>query len=525
MKERVYDGLSTLTMGGILQNHASNYPEDLAIVDVDQGLRYTYKELNDRVNRLANGLLARGMRKGDLIAIYLTDRVEWMEAAFAVNKIGAVWIPCNYRFTSEELRQQLNHCEPKWFISAGNSMEVVEKLKENVASIEHFVVLADQDLPGFHRYETIIANSSNEEPGIAEEVSSENVVGIIYTSGTTGVPKGVMHTHRTLLAWAFAEVYEAGIVREDRVLNPYPMYHLGGLIVGIAAFFSGAANVMLGKFDPLKFVSLLETEKITLFMAVPTIVHAINSLPQGVKEKHALSSVTRFFTSSAPLFSETKEAFMNQWPHMEMISAYTSTEMFFTTLRHRDQLRKKLCVGRPTFGSEIKVMDKSGNELPKGQAGLVYGRGMSRFAGYHKNPEANQKSYVGDWFTCEDIGYLDEEGYLYLIDRDKDMIISGGENIASTEVENMLLQHPAIFECAVIGVRDEQWGEQVQAVVSLRPGHLATPEEIIAWCKGRIAGYKQPREIHIMPDLPKNPVGKILKRELRDEMNQNVAKT
>lgn len=519
MKPPVYDGLSGLTMGGILKNHATNYPEDLAVVDVDHGQKCTYQELNNRVNRLANGFLAMGMGKGDPIAIYLDDRMEWLEIIFAVNKIGAVWIPCNYRFTSEEVRQQLDHCQPKWFFSGNNSGEVIEKLKSKVPTIKNFVILADNEIPGCSRYRSIQENSSEEEPKLEENVSCEDLVGIIYTSGTTGVPKGVMHTHRTFLAWAFTNVYEAGIVREDRILNPYPMFHMGGLIVSTTAMFSGAANFMLGKFDPLKFISLLENEKLTLFMAVPTIIHAINNLPQEVKNNHTLSSVSRFFTSSAPLFAEIKEAFTKQWPHLEIMTAYTATEMFFTDLRPRDQARKILCVGRPAFGSKIKIIDKNGQGLPKGQPGLVYGKGISRFTGYYKNPGANQKSFQGDWFTCEDIGYLDEEGYLYLIDRDKDMIISGGENIASAEVENMLLKHPAIFECAVIGVRDEQWGEKVTAVVSLRPGQKVTSEEIITWSRGKIAGYKQPREVQIIPDLPKNPIGKILKRELRDKMN------
>ncbi len=514
------DGLGSLTMGGLLRNHAVNYPDNLALVDVDQAVRYNYAEFNDRVNRLANGFRAKGMRRGDIISIYLSDRFEWMEIIFAANKIGAIWSPCNNRFTGEELRQQLTHCEPKWFVAGEDSVAVIELLKSTVPTITNYVLLTDQENEGWIRYEDLIVNSAAAEPDPGIEISGNDVVGIIYTSGMTGVPKGVMHTHKTLLGWAYCEVFEAGIVREDRVLNPYPMYHLGGLIVGIAAFFSGAANIMLGKFDPLKFVSLLDEEQITLFMAVPTIVHAINNLPQEVKNKYTLASVKRFFTSSAPLYAETREAISKQWPHMEMMNAYSSTEMYFSTLRNKDQVRKKLCVGRPSFGVEIKIMDKQGNDLPNGQPGLVYGRGTGCTIGYYKNPEANQRAFRDGWITCEDVGYLDEEGYLFLIDREKDMIISGGENIASLEVENLLLQHPAIFECAVIGVRDEQWGEKVHAVISLKPGQTVTPQEIMDWCKGKIAGYKQPREVSIMEALPKNPVGKILKRDLRDMMNQ-----
>ena len=175
------------------------------------------------------------------------------------------------------------------------------------------------------------------------------------------------------------------------------------------------------------------------------------------------------------------------------------------------------CVGPALFGTEIKLLDKDGNEVPPGELGIVYAKGISLFKGYYRNPEANKKSFRGEWFTCEDVGYLDEEGYLHLVDRAKDMIISGGENIASVEVENILISHPAIFECAVIGVPDEKWGERVHAVVSLNQGYEVLSKEIIEWCKGKMAGFKRPRSAHIVPELPKNPSGKILKRKIRDQ--------
>jgi long-chain acyl-CoA synthetase len=525
MKTVVSHGLSSLTVGGILKNQAINYPEDLAVVSVDQNLRYTFKELNNRVNRLANGFLNKGMRKGDRIVIYLNDGVEWLEIAYAANKIGAIWTPCNFRFTAEEIRQVLDHCQPKWLIFGSNSKNVIEKIKKNVPSIKKYVVLAEKEDTKYLRYESLLEDSSEDEPVPKQVVSSEDLAAIVYTSGTTGVPKGVMHTHSTFLGWAFTSIHEGGITREDRILNPYPMFHMGGMIASTSAMFAGAANFMLGKFDPVKFITMLEKEKLTMFKAIPTIIHAINNLPQDVKDKHKLSSVRLMTTSSAPLFAETKDAFLKQWPHMKMIASYSATEMYFTTLRPRDQVRKVVCVGPGAFGHEIIIMNKEGKELPQRQPGLVYGKGISRFIGYYKNPEANKKSFHDDWFTCEDVGYLDEEGYLYLIDRDKDMIISGGENIASGEVENLLLSHPAIFECAVVGIRDEQWGEIVKAVVSLRPGEKVTPDEIIGWCAGKIAGYKRPREVEIIPEVPKNTVGKILKREIRDQMNEKRKKT
>ncbi len=514
MKKPSYDGLANLTIGGILKNHAMNYPRDLAVVDVEQGRRYTYEELNRRVNRVANSFLKMGMRKGDKIVIYLNDRVEWLEIIYAVNKIGAVWIPCNYRLTGTEVRQQVEHCEPRWFFFSKESHAVVESIKPHVPFIEKYVVLSDKKIPGTIAYSSLFEHSSEEEPEPAAALSSDELVGIIYTSGTTGVPKGAMHTHRTFLAWAFTTVYELGMRREDRLLNPYPMFHMGGLIFSATSLFSGASNFILGKFEPLKFIDVMEREKITMFCAVPTIISTINGLPQKVKDEHGLATVRSFFTSSAPLFTETREAFLRQWPKIQITEAYTATEIFFTTHRPRNT-GKARCVGSASFGSEITIMDKNGNVLPQGQAGLVYGRGISRFIGYYKNPGANAKSSREDWFTCEDVGYRDPDGDLFLVDRAKDMIISGGENIASGEVENIIVQHPAIFECAVIGIPDEQWGEKVCACVSLKPGQTATPEEIMEWCRGRMAGFKRPKDVRILPEIPKSPVGKVLKRELR----------
>jgi long-chain acyl-CoA synthetase len=202
---------------------------------------------------------------------------------------------------------------------------------------------------------------------------------------------------------------------------------------------------------------------------------------------------------------------------VKLHSTYSATEAYFTNLRPEGQGKKVRCVGPAVFGNELKLMDKEGKEVPQGEVGIVYVQGISVFKGYYKNAEADAKSFRGNWFTCEDMGYLDEEGYLHLVDRAKDMIISGGENVASVEIENMLLEHPAIFECAVVGVPDDKWGERIHAVVSLHPDQKVSPEEIMDWCKGKIAGYKRPRSVDIITELPKSPVGKILKRELRDQ--------
>lgn len=511
------DGLSGLTIGEVLRNHALNYPEHMAVVDVDHEKRYTFEQLNNRVNRLANSLLDMGIQKGDRVGIFMKDLVEVFELMCALNKIGAIWAPCNYRFTAGEVQRQLEHSDQKMLFFEDEYLDLVEEIRGNLPGIERYVVVGKTKKPRYQLYEALLEGSSEGEPAPKDEVTSKDVIGVIYTSGTTGVAKGAMHTHRTFLGWAFDAMYENSTGRDDRLLNPYPMFHMGGSIFSVTCLLSGATHYIFGKFDPLKFLKVVEEEKITVIWAVPTIVHAINSLPQEVKDKYKWSSVRSLTTSSTPFLTETQVAFTNQWPHIKLHSTYSATEVYFTNLRPEDQDRKVRCVGPALFGTEIKLLDKDGNEVPPGELGIVYAKGISLFKGYYRNPEANKKSFRGEWFTCEDVGYLDEEGYLHLVDRAKDMIISGGENIASVEVENILISHPAIFECAVIGVPDEKWGERVHAVVSLNQGYEVLSKEIIEWCKGKMAGFKRPRSAHIVPELPKNPSGKILKRKIRGQ--------
>ena len=519
MKKSNNDGLVSLTMGEILRNRAINNPTDMCAIAVEYDKRCNFKELNNRVNRLANSLLDMGVHKGDKIGIFMNDRLECLEILFAANKIGAVWIPFNYMFIAEEVKRQLEHSGPKLLFFDEDAAGVIENLEKIGSDVEKYIAVGGKKSTAYTPYESLMKNSSEEEPKPQEEISSEDLAGIVYTSGTTGLPKGAMHTHRTLLGFAFNMLYDVGMVKEDRCLTPYPMFHMGGIIIGFLNVFGGVANYIFGKFDALKFINVLEEEKITLFFAAPTIVNALNSLPEDVKDKHKLSSTTRIWISSAPLYEETRDAFTKRWPHIGILSSYTATEMVFSCLRPKDQAVKPRCVGPAVFGSEIKLMDKDGQEVPHGELGAVYGRGISIFAGYYNNPEANEKSFRGEWVTCEDIGYLDDENYLYLVDRAKDMIISGGENISSMEVENILLQHPAIFECAVIGVYDEYWGEKVHAAVVLHPGQKVGPEEIIDWCRGKMEGFKRPKSVNFIPELPKSPAGKTLKRELREQYN------
>lgn len=509
-------GLSELTVRSILQNHAKRYPHHLAVVDVDGCKRLTYHELDNRVNKLSHALLELGINKGDKVALFMNDCIECVEIIFAANKIGAIWTLCNYRFTVDEAQRQIEHSDAVILFFHKDYSGLVEELKIMLHKVKNYVIVGDVNgSSNYTNYESLFIGKSEIEPDCT--VTCEDIIGIIYTSGTTGIPKGALQSNQTFLGWAFCCMTVLTPSMEDKVLNPYPMFHMGGTVASVTCLFSGATNYIFGKFNPVKLLQIIDSEKITKVAVIPTILQMVNSLPVDEKKKYSLSSVKALMTSGAPFLTETQNTFTNQWPHIPMHSTYSATEAYFSNLRPMDQHRKVRCVGPPVFGMEIKIVDDKGNELPAGEVGMVYVKGISVFEGYYKNKEANDTGFMGDWFTCEDMGYLDEEGYLYLVGRRKDIIISGGEKVSAVEIEQLLVNHPAILEVAVIGVPHDQWGESVHAVVSLTPNCTATAEELLNWCKDKISGYKRPRSITILPELPKSPTGKILKTRLRDD--------
>lgn len=513
-KERTVYGMTGLTLRHIIERNSTIWPNKLAVVDIDGDKKYTFKELNARVNQLANQLLKMGIRRGDHIAYISKDGVECVEIMFAANKLGAVWVPVNYRYTDNEIISQLNHSDAVAVFFDIELAEVMTRISGELHNIpqSNFICIGESEL--FTSYESFIAEGSIENPSV--HIKDTDACGVIYTSGTTGVPKGAIHSHRSIIGWALGSILLAGWHWKDRVLNPFPMFHLGGTVISIACMISGATNYMFGKFEVEKLLKKVEEEKITIMSVVPTILNAVLKLPEEEIKKYDWSSLRILSTSSAPLMSQTQEAALKYWPQINLYTFYSATELFFSILMPEDHYVKTRCVGKPSFGMDLKVVDNKGNEVGPDEIGLIYGKGISLFKGYYKNPEAEEKCFDGEWFTCDDLGYFDEDGYLYVVDRKKDIIISGGENISSVEIEDILIQNENILEAAVIGLPDDLWGERVHAVVSLKPHSSITGEEILEWCKDKMAGYKRPKSIQILPVLPKSPVGKILKRNLRD---------
>jgi acyl-CoA synthetase (AMP-forming)/AMP-acid ligase II len=515
--KKTFNGMAGITHGFLLERNARIHPERVAVVDVDRKKRFTYKQLNSRVNRLAQGFRHLGIQEGDKVAFFMQDRVECVELMYALNKIGAVWVPCNYRYVADEAQFQIDHSDSVAIVFEEQYIEIIEAIRPRLPKIEEnrFIVIGNESFPQYMSYEDLLSNGSDNAP--ESSVTDTDPCCLIYTSGTTGGPKGAIHSTRTFIGWAMVPLMENGIRWEDRVLNPYPMFHMGGTVISVLCLLAGATNYIFGKFDPYKYLRLIQDERITFSCVVPTILNAVIKLPETEVKKYDLYSLARLATSGAPFMEETQEIVMNYWPHVGLYSYYSATEAFFSMLLPYDHARKVRCVGPPAFGMEVRILDDFGQEVAQGEAGLIYGRGISVFDGYYKNPEATKRGFREEWFTCEDIGKFDEEGHLYVVDRKKDMILSGGENISSVEIENTLLNHPAIFEVAVVGIPDERWGERVHGAITLKPGCTVTSEEVVAWCKDKMAGFKRPRSLDVFSELPKSPVGKVLKRAIRDQ--------
>lgn len=510
-------GFDLMTLPRLVRNAAHLYPDKIAAVDAERGRKLTYKELNERTVRLANSLRRLGVGKGDKVAYMCYDRIECVEIMYAANRIGAIWVPQNYRFSASELSQQMEHCDAKIIFVDERCMAVCKVAMETFRHIQaggYIAIGCDRPPAGFLDFEEFLEQGDASD--VDGDVSAEDVCGIIYTSGTTGGAKGAMHSHRSFIGWAIIPALQNVITAEDRMMNVYPMFHMGGTVISVVCLIAGCTMIVLGTFEPEKWLRTVEQHEVSATCAVPTILNAVTKLPAEVIARYDLSSLKRLATSGAPFLTETQNATIRLLPNVKLYSYYSATEIFQSMLLPEDHERKVRCVGRAAYGMEVRVLDDHGNEAKVGEAGVIFARGISAFIGYYKNHDANVDAIRNGWVTCSDVGYFDEEGYLYIVDRKKDVINSGGEKIYSPEIESRILEMKGLAEVAVVGVPDDHWGERVHAVVTLIPGASISDEELLKWCKENISGYKRPKTVEIRKELPKSPVGKILKREIRD---------
>ncbi len=510
-----------LNIGTFLKQTALNWPDQEAIVDGEK--RFTWREFNEAVNRLANGLLDLGVGKGDRVGYLFYNQWESLCCYFAIVKIGALVVPLNFRLVGREIKYQIQNSGAKILIFDQAFADLVHSLQHDLPGITHYVCAGDRVPDPVLPFGSLIGKYPPSEPQFPWEVTEADPAGIHYTSGTTGLPKGAVTRHSSGI-WAGVNKIIMGehCNSTGRYLAVLPMFHRGTLETShLGATMVGCAQVIMRHFDPQKALELIEKEKITLAYFVPAMSIAILNVPD--RKKYDLSSLKRYSSGTAPLPDEVRVRLEKELriPPNIISNGYGITEALFNTYTRPEDMSGRInSAGKPVLTVEMKILGDQDEELLPRQVGEITVKGGPVFKEYWNNPggtaEVTWKHEGYNWYRSGDVGYKDEDGFLYITDRKKDMIKSGSENVYSVEVENVIHEHQKVAEAAVVGKPDEKWGELVTAIVVPKPGEQLQEEEIIEFCKGKLAGYKRPRLVKFMSALPRNPTGKIKKNELRE---------
>jgi acyl-CoA synthetase (AMP-forming)/AMP-acid ligase II len=505
-----------LVLGEILARNARRRPDKVALVFEDRTL--TFAELDARVNRLANALASRGIGHGDKVAVVMFNRLEMVESYFACQKLGACPVPVNFRLATAELAYVLENSESVVAITDSDLVTGVMEATQGLDSVRLVISTGPADRIGAaEEYEHLLAESVETVPDVL--VDEADIAFLMYTSGTTGLPKGAMLTHQNLVMNTLNWVTEMEATGDDVWLSGLPLFHIGG-VNGILPFiYLGGTSVVTPStnFDPSESLRLLEKHKATMCYFVPTQWQQICSLPEVAAVDTSLLRRALWGASQAP--PSTLELLTSTFPSVGIVNAFGQTEMSSNTcfLKADDAVRKMGSVGLPAVNVEVRIVDPEGKEVPPGQVGEIVYRGPTVMAGYFNNDKATAQAFVGGWFHSGDLVRQDDEGFIYVVDRIKDMIISGGENIYPAEVERVFEEHPDVAEVAVIGVPHPRWVETPVAIVVTRSSERPEPDDVLEFIKGRLASYKKPSSVIYVDALPRNASGKILKRELRDE--------
>ena len=483
--------------------------------------RLTYREALGAVNRLANAFVDAGLRVGDRVAVLSKNSIEYVLIYFAASKAGVVVVPLNYRLAVPEWTYILNDAQPRMLIAAGQYLSTIDSFRSELETVEHFVASDAGGLVGWESFQDWVTDERSTPPG--RPVTEESDAYQMYTSGTTGHPKGAILTHRAVTA----NVRQIGHVLQlepaERSLVVAPLFHAGAVPSTFSCVSRGGCLYIQEAFDPSVVVRALSEERICYAVLVPSMIQACLVGVEDAAER-SYDSLRLIYYGASAIAEQTLrsavEVFQCGFVQSYGMTEATQTLTFLSPADHQrgldEQPKLLLSAGRPATETEIRIVDENDAPLPHEVPGEIVARGPQLMRGYWNRPEESAQALRGGWLHTGDIGYIDDEGYLYVQDRLKDMIVSGGENVYPRVVEDVLFQHPAIADAAVIGVPDERWGETVKAIVVLRAGATTTEEEILGFCRGKLGGFELPRSVDFADALPRNPSGKVLKRDLRE---------
>lgn len=511
------------TLDGLKQVVAAT-PDKVASITPEG--RYTFRELDERVNRLSNALTGLGVKRSDRVAILSLNNHRYLELYYGVPQIGAAVVPINFRITPAEVRYIIEHSEAVVVCVDDALAPMIDALRPLLANVRHFIAIGDTKREGYLDYEELLADAAPrfDAASLGEPVTEDDLLGLFYTSGTTAEPKGVMLTHGNMLA----NIRHSEAVRppdpNDIYLHTAPMFHLAD---GAAVFMNtaqGIAQAYIGRFDPPAVLEAIERDRITTMVLIPTMINFLINHPKITD--YDLSSLRHITYGASPIAPDVLRRAIKIFG-CDFGQGYGLTEAAplltaLTAADHREALadekaaRRLASCGKPVPGVDVRVVKDNGSDVAPGEVGEIIARGPNIMQGYWKRPEDTAVAVRDGWLYTGDLATVDEDGYIYLVDRKKDMIVSAGENVFSTEVEAVLYKHPAVKEAAVIPVPDDQWGEAVHACIALRDGATLTYEELFEFCKQELPTYKAPRSMEIVEgELPKGGTGKILKKELR----------
>jgi len=499
-------------IGSWLTLRAEICPEREAVVD--GGRRLTYAQLNGRVNRLARALRGRGLSQGDRLAMLSYNCLEYLEVIMACAKLGLILVPLNWRLTAAELGFQMNDSQTRHLVFDPELEELAGGLV-STADVEFRVALGADEVLDAAPYEALLAEQPEDEPEPDSPITADTPHIIMYTAGTTGKPKGAVLTQANSLWNALNLQVDLEFTGADRDLLVLPMFHIGGIgLFTLPMLYAGGTVVIQRTFDPVQTLKLLREEKISLFFGVPAIFLFLIQSPEF--DPAAFDGVRLVMSGGAPLPPSLVEQYHEQGIVLQQGFGMSEAAPSIATLPKENALAKAGSIGRPLFHMQVRIADAQGAELPRDQVGELLLKGPNIMQGYWNRPEANQEAFGGGWFHTGDLARMDPEGFLFIVDRKKDMFISGGENVYPAEVEHAIFELEAVAEAAVVGLPDSRWGEVGRAFVVLKPDQELDGQQVLTHLAERLAKYKIPKSVVFIEALPRNAAGKVLKNQLRE---------